>query len=93
MKLPEHVGIRESILHPTYWLPRLSDGPGYETHVCGVGTEIIASRFRAGESVTALANDYGLTWQGVEAALRWEMYSRRVRVRSVQTIIASERRR
>jgi hypothetical protein len=96
--LPAYVEIRESILHPTYWQGRAGEGPGYETHVCGVGTEALASRFRAGESVAALVRDYpraGDTMAEcrllVEAALRWEMVPRRTRVAAVRAAIAEAR--
>jgi uncharacterized protein (DUF433 family) len=38
----------------------------------GIPTVSIAERFRAGESTGSLAQDYGLTQDQVEAAIRWE---------------------
>jgi uncharacterized protein (DUF433 family) len=38
----------------------------------GISTAIIASRFNARESVTALAEEYGCTPQQIEEAIRWE---------------------
>ena len=39
----------------------------------GVPTEVIAERLVAGDSLAHLAEDYGLTAEQVEAALRWEL--------------------
>ncbi len=39
----------------------------------GVPTEVIAERLIAGDSLVHLAEDYGLTAEQVEAALRWEL--------------------
>lgn len=41
----------------------------------GISCEAVGSRFMAGESVKALARDYGLRVSQVEAALRWECLS------------------
>jgi uncharacterized protein (DUF433 family) len=38
----------------------------------GVPTEILAERFHAGDSIKALARDYGLDPELIEVALRWE---------------------
>jgi uncharacterized protein (DUF433 family) len=38
----------------------------------GTSTAIIASRFTARESIAALAEEYGLTPQEIEEAIRWE---------------------
>jgi uncharacterized protein (DUF433 family) len=38
----------------------------------GISTAIIASRFNARESITTLAEEYGLTPQKIEEAIRWE---------------------
>ncbi len=38
----------------------------------GIPADIVASRFRAGESVEGLAGDYNLEKAQIEAALRWE---------------------
>jgi uncharacterized protein (DUF433 family) len=38
----------------------------------GISTAIIASRFNARESITALAEEYGCTPQQIEEAIRWE---------------------
>ena len=38
----------------------------------GISTAIIASRFNARESITALAGEYGCTPQQIEEAIRWE---------------------
>ena len=38
----------------------------------GISTAIIASRFNARESIAALAEEYGLTPQEIEEAIRWE---------------------
>jgi uncharacterized protein (DUF433 family) len=40
----------------------------------GVPTDVVAERFRAGDSVDHLAEDYGLARDKVEAALRWELW-------------------
>jgi uncharacterized protein (DUF433 family) len=37
----------------------------------GVGTEAIAERFRAGEKIAALAQDYGARAEDIEEAIRW----------------------
>ena len=37
----------------------------------GVGTEAMAARFFAGETISELAEDYGATAQQVETAVRW----------------------
>jgi uncharacterized protein (DUF433 family) len=42
----------------------------------GIPTDIVAGRFRAGESVADLAGDYNLDRSQVEAALRWEQSAR-----------------
>ncbi len=39
----------------------------------GVPTEMLAERFRAGESVEQLSGDYDLEAAQIEAALRWEL--------------------
>ena len=38
----------------------------------GIPTEIIAERFRAGESIDSLATDFGMKQDRIEQALRWE---------------------
>ncbi len=38
----------------------------------GISTEIIAARFQARESISDLADEYGLSPQKVEEAIRWE---------------------
>lgn len=38
----------------------------------GISTAIIASRFNARESITALAEEYGCSSQQIEEAVRWE---------------------
>lgn len=38
----------------------------------GISTAIIASRFNARESITALAEEYGCTPEQIEEAIRWE---------------------
>ncbi len=42
----------------------------------GVPTEVIAERFQAGDSAAALARDYGITCEQVEAALSYEAPAR-----------------
>ena len=42
----------------------------------GVPTEVIAERFQAGDSTAALARDYGITCEQVEAALSYEAPAR-----------------
>ena len=51
--------------------PRFSFGRAMTEHR-GIGTSTIACRFRAGESVLALADDYGLTAEEIEEAIRYE---------------------
>ncbi len=41
----------------------------------GIRTEIIADRFRGGDSVAELADDYLLKPAQIEDALRWEVMS------------------
>lgn len=43
----------------------------------GIPTEALAERNRAGESISSLMADYGLTEEQVEAALRYERNRRR----------------
>jgi uncharacterized protein (DUF433 family) len=38
----------------------------------GIPTEIIAERFRPGESIDSLAMDFGMKKDRIEQALRWE---------------------
>lgn len=38
---------------------------------CGVGVEAIAVRFRAGETMAQLAEDYGIPLADIEEAIRW----------------------
>jgi len=38
---------------------------------CGIGVDAIGARFRAGESIAELAEDYGIGWGAVEEAIRW----------------------
>ena len=40
----------------------------------GISTSIIVERFRAGDSIAHLAEDYRLTPEQVETALRWETH-------------------
>jgi len=42
---------------------------------------------RAGESIEALCEDYLLTREWVEDAIRWELIPRRSRVRLVEALI------
>lgn len=51
--------------------PRFSFGRAM-TENRGIGTSTIACRFRAGESVKALAGDYGLASAEIEEAIRYE---------------------
>jgi len=39
----------------------------------GIATAVIAERYKAGESIGALANDYGRKDLDVEEAIRWEL--------------------
>jgi uncharacterized protein (DUF433 family) len=38
----------------------------------GVPTEMVAQRFRAGESIESIAGDFGMPPARIEQALRWE---------------------
>lgn len=49
--------------------PRVSFG---RPNVAGVPTSVIWSRYRAGDSITHLAEDYGLTAEQIEEAIRCE---------------------
>lgn len=44
-------------------------------HEHNIPTRVLAQRFRAGDSVSALAVDYRITAEQVEDALRWELLS------------------
>jgi uncharacterized protein (DUF433 family) len=39
----------------------------------GIATAVIAGRFKAGESISALAKDYGRKVLAIEEAIRWEL--------------------
>ena len=41
--------------------------------VSGVSTDIVAERFKAGESADELANDYGCAREKIEEAIRCEL--------------------
>ncbi|MBU2602618.1 MAG: DUF433 domain-containing protein [Actinobacteria bacterium] len=63
---------------PVEWYPRagVSLNPGIsfgQPSVRGIRTEILRSRFLASESVEFIAEDFGLTLQDVEEALRFEL--------------------
>ncbi len=51
--------------------PRFSFGRAMTEHG-GIGTSTIVARFGAGESVSALADDYGLPAEEIEEAIRYE---------------------
>lgn len=51
----------------------------YAVTVEGVTTRAIAERLRAGEALQSVASDYGLGWDQMAAAIRFELYSRRTR--------------
>ena len=38
----------------------------------GIATAVIAARFKARESISALADEYGRSVQEIEEAIRWE---------------------
>lgn len=72
------------------YFPSLWDGAARTLAVCAstcfgrpciagtrVPTDAVASRFRAGEPVDSLAEDFGTTRELIEDAVRFEMYSRR----------------
>ena len=50
------------------------DAFGHPTiHGTGVATEVVVTRFVAGDSLTALHEDFGIDLSKLEEALRWEM--------------------
>jgi len=50
----------------------------------GIATEIIAERFRAGDSIASLVWDYRVRQVQIEAALRYELLRRRPNGRRVR---------
>lgn len=50
----------------------------------GVSTAAIAGRFKTGERIGDLADDYDFTPDQVEDALRWECLSRRQQLRRIE---------
>jgi uncharacterized protein (DUF433 family) len=57
------------------------------TRVAGISTDVLAARMRAGESIEALCDDYAITHEQVEDAIRWELIPRRSRVRLVEALV------
>lgn len=52
--------------------------------VRGVSTAAIAARFKAGEWINDLAQDYDFTQEQIADALRWECLSRRQQLRRIE---------
>ena len=67
---------------PVEWRPKggvVRQNPEVEfglPQVCGVRTEIIRGRFEAEEPIGIIADDFGLTVDDVENALRYELWLR-----------------
>jgi uncharacterized protein (DUF433 family) len=62
----------EGIASPIVIDPRISFGRPYVVRR-GVSTDAIRSRFQSGESIEAIADDFDLSKEEVEAALRFEL--------------------
>ena len=76
----QHVDWQDS--YPVEWRPKggiVRQNPEVEfglPQVCGVRTEIIRGRFEAEEPIGIIADDFGLTVDDVEHALRYELWLR-----------------
>ena len=76
----QHVDWQDA--YPVEWRPKggiVRQNPEVEfglPQVCGVRTEIIRGRFEAEEPIGIIADDFGLTVDDVEHALRYELWLR-----------------
>lgn len=84
-RLQDDLTVEDAVMHCDYFMDW--DGKDFQramsVRVLGVAVEVIARRFIGGDGIALQAEDYDLSEDKIEQALRWQLLPRDTRRRRV----------